>query len=842
MDLSAADASEMTYVSLAQFVADVSSDCCGIKLLFAVPSLDGDGSGGPSVRCNFEAAAAPVKDRKANNDNDDALFFLLPADLPKVLVAMSKKAVAMDDALGDRALGLDCPTVPSFDGCLMQWVAACSSFCSSVFLETSPADASAQRDQSSGGNFLSMLERADRLHAENPFLVGRTMTVVDVAVSLLVVGTATMLKYRGVLSDVVSLRGPFFHHCCDVLISLKKKPDKTPSATSGGNPCAILSSRRCCSFSQAILRLLHDGENGTVAGTRTKNDATLAQRATISRKKDRKDTGLPAQVYVLAFALLFFLMIGVEGGTMPSALKTMRSEFRTSTIGITAALQMKELGKIIVAPVAAHFAVGIRRKLLACIAAVIVWSAGVVVIGTSPTVLGVGAGSFISGFGFGAIFVIYSPFLVSRLPRAALHVLPTYVALILASAAFGVVVAYATSGATLDMWRLNFCLSPALAVISLAIFGVGIASSVPNSKTAEALGGCPVEQDGSADEEMANTEVAGEPAVSSNVRIVLPAAVLEPDVERTSERPREPGGHRDPVACKKDESTGAAYMTVVAMLLRQPFVLLTIVVHAAQTFCISSFAALLPLYIEDRMSVSRGTAAYVMAGTVPFLVAGTIVGGAWSQRKHFGLVQQLNMTWIASVVSTAMMPIFFIDTLLPFVVVLLVVMFIISLKAGPQTALLSNSCELIAIRDVLHQLQAKEGSSVGIPLSAAVDARHLSDRYIGAVSSIMTIAIRIFGTIPGPIVLSVLVDSSGWDIQYPFLLVGFASCGVMAAAAAMAYRMCPKDADTIVATFHAQCIQREMEEIFFLRNGGDPSSHQEASTDERSNVSGSLHV
>jgi len=127
---------------------------------------------------------------------------------------------------------------------------------------------------------------------------------------------------------------------------------------------------------------------------------------------------------------------------------------------------------MLVAPLAARLALGIRSKILTCIVAILIWSAGMIVIGTSPTAIGVGAGSFISGIGFGCIFVVLSPFLVSKLPRAELHALPTYIGYILASSAFGVVVAYAISSASLDLWRWNFALSPVLTIFSLVVFSI----------------------------------------------------------------------------------------------------------------------------------------------------------------------------------------------------------------------------------------------------------------------------------------------------------------------------------------------------------------------------------
>jgi MFS family permease len=305
-------------------------------------------------------------------------------------------------------------------------------------------------------------------------------------------------------------------------------------------------------------------------------------------------------------------------------------------------------------------------------------------------------------------------------------------------------------------------------------------------------------------------------------------------------------------------------LSLVYQLLQNAFVIFCMLVHAAQAFIITSFAALLPLYMERRFKVSKSTAAFIMAATVPFLVAGTIVGGIWSRRRQLGLQQQLHVTWVASLVSTCFMLIFLIEAIVPFIAVLLTAMFIISLKAGPQTSLLSNACQLIVVhriqcqgqqqylkgeaatvsgdgsRSALHAVvpavQGHQGDGGDcsssssqqvpiIPVAAAAAqevvnvavthrAKDETDRLIAAVSGLVSIAVRLLGTIPGPIVLSVLVDSTGWPIHYPFLVVGFAACGVMTGSAMIAARLCPNHADRDVTRFHAACTAGELKYIF----------------------------
>ena len=889
--LPAGTAACLTFNQLCLAAAQVSADCCGIELAST------DTADGAVVTLSIPSSLdVPAELRRS---------FRLPDELPDVLVATAKLSLLhCSGGSKGRVIGLDCPTLPAFTESVARWVRACQAFCASAAFTGEAAQAAAR--------FQQMLGRADGLHGANPYLVGTTLTVVDIAVSVLVVGTAAAID--GTAPDRATLwrfRGPFFHHCRDVLGSIRRSSaDGTPS---------LLCSRSACPTSIAIVRHLHQQQqqqqqvfDSTGVRAKAAGDAPFPPAPTPAAATKQTMNGLQASVYVAGLAMLFFLMTGMESGTGPSALKTMKADLRTSTIGITAALQMKEIGKIIVAPVG-HFTVGpLRTKLAVSVAACLVWGAGMIIIGTSPTVIGVGAGSLIGGLGFGVIFVIYSPLIVSLLPRAGMHVLPSYTASIFASAAFGVVVAYGIAGATLNAWRLNFALSPVLLAVPAAIFVVGLLRIAQATKDAAIAGAS--RKDGQSRGDRASddepTEMCSVVLIEAqNYGSALPNAATDANTTpppHTSDpaaapvtnptSPEHPASGPDaytvivpPSAGVGSKSVVAAteghmtYMAIVRMLLRHPFILWTIVVHCGQTFCIASFATLLPLYIQERMGVSQGTASYVMAGTVPFLVAGTIVGGVWSRRRHYGLVSQLNMTRIFSFIATCMMPVFLINSLLPFVIVLLAVMFIISLKAGPQTALLSNACMYIAVCHVQqravaaapksipttgsgeHNAQTKRAAkeqrkvalrtdvekldalllelvenddedddTVGPKGSTRLnkngneesglsskqrllltdDARHLADRYISAVSSIVTVAIRIFGTIPGPIILSVLVDQSGWAIQYPFLLVGLASCGVMTGGAFLAYCLCPEDADEVMAQFHVECVDREMQEIF----------------------------
>lgn len=827
--LPAPAAADPTFGQVCLAAAQFSADCCGIELAVTANAAEG-------IAASFvlaPSADAPAALRRV---------FRLPDDLPDIVVSTATLSLQRCCCSKPCVVGLECPTLPAFTDSVARWVRACQGFCASDIFASGGAAAGGREAQAAA--FQQMLRRADALHGANPFLVGATLTIIDLAVSMLIVGAAATIDGAPAV-DRAPLRfhGPVFQHCCAVLTSARRATDGKGS---------LLEARSACPASAAILHHLHrclhaspSNSSGLTAGKDVVHPVVPTKQKMLN--------GLPAVAYVAGLAILFFVMTGMES-TGPAALKTMKADLRTSTIGITAALQMKEVGKILVAPVVAHFTVGpLWTKVVVSIAACLVWGAGMIVMGTSPTVIGVGAGSLISGLGFGVIFVIYSPLIVSLLPRAAMYILPTYTASLFASGLFGVVVAYGIAGATLNQWRLNYCLAPVILLPPLIVFMVGalrISQATPPAPgvDADALPDDPAKERHTGSNDTAasdDAEVPPQPAeqqhaedgsetyrvANSPPHVAVRSPETAPEQFSTSYH-----GDAQDEATRSGGGEGKAaarggYMAIVRLLLRHPFVLSTVVVHCGQTFCIASFATLLAYYIEERLRVSQGTASYVMAATVPFMVAGVVLGGLWARRQHYGLVSLLNMTRIFSFISSCMMPVFLIDSLLPFVIVLLAVMFIISLKGGPQTALLSNSCEYIAVCRVQQDAAAaarcspsSAGSGGGSPrpnglarqqlLSLGDDARRLSDRYISTLSSIVTVLIRVFGTIPGPIVLSVLVDESGWAIQFPFLLVGLASCSVMTVGAFAAYHLCPKDADAVVARFHVECVDREMKEIF----------------------------
>ena len=777
-------------------VAEISAEMCGVKL--DVISRAGDSSNG--LYCSLHASH-PAEEKR---------MFQLPDDFAEVIISASRSS----SHKLRKVDFVDFPTAPFFTSSGLVWIASASRHCCTTLAATREAETAKVE-------FARLFARVDKLRADKlPFLVGDSLTVIDIAVALLVLGTYSMLvassssreeeiTSRFEIDSPNMMRSAFFQHCLSTLKGVEKSckalsnravssSDERRSAVNALNCLLLFVSRSrqvACrqELSGAEMMLPVEGMRSvctaSLSATGQTSSTNIVRDVDIQEKSDDV-AGSGVVPLVSALSLMFFLMVGIESGTVPSTLDNIRGDLATSTTAITAALQMTEVGKCLVAPFVAHFGIGRQRKIALILAACVLWTAGMIIVGTSTSVIGIGGGTLTYGVGFGAISVLTSPFIVAHLPKAEMHRLAEHIGFIFAAASFGVVVCYAVSGSTLSAWRWNFGLAPILLIPPfIIILRMGMSSKI-----------LPEHRDGGIQQQSApQEEVVGEPADANTGGTpfihgspVAPAFIVPPNSVELGQ-----------------------YLTTAASLLRHPFVFFNVLSLSMGTFLITAFATLLPTYTQVRFGIPSDTASYIMAGTVPLLVAGTIVGGLWCRRNHYGLPRQLHLTWITNMASIPSICIFFLSNITGYIVVLLAAMFVVSLNSAPQMTLLSNAAEYLAIEAVLTQALS-EGAAQGphMTLVTARDVAHLADHYNSVINSVVTIAIRVLGTIPGPIVLSALMDHSGWSVQYPFLLVGFVTTVLMLASSLVAWKSCPADAERAVHDFHLESSKLEVGFIF----------------------------
>lgn len=165
---------------------------------------------------------------------------------------------------------------------------------------------------------------------------------------------------------------------------------------------------------------------------------------------------------------------------------------------------------------------------------------------------------------------------------------------------------------------------------------------------------------------------------------------------------------------------------------RSRTIILLVFMLSSQAFYISAMIALLPKYLESRSD--KATAAIVLASTIPAALLSTAIGG-WIVRRYsayYTLKRQISFCfWTHFATLPPIAIVFATADGVPFTVaacLLPISMFCSFLNAAPSISMLALLCK--------------------------------TKREVARLQSLMNVVSRTLGAIPGPIVLSALIDAS----------------------------------------------------------------------------------
>lgn len=518
-------------------------------------------------------------------------------------------------------------------------------------------------------------------------------------------------------------------------------------------------------------------------------------------EEELKSTSAPTgtlMLMVVALCVVNFMESAVEVGTGPCVFTTLETELDASTTAVAAAVVMADVCKIVVMLGVGYLGASAHKPVFVA-AATIVWMAGCLIIGFAGHIALVGLGSALLGFGYSFFTVLVQPIINDVLTDARDKVrIPLHIGIIISMSALGIAVAFVVCGGTLDHWRYNYYLAPIFLVPGSILMLVAHNSNLPHLV---AFNATHLRSDEQGDASRQTTETAAGPKEGgAHFGIALPEemngdaednAAADNNPPHVDEEVEGEHGANEPETVHDIKTFAAAlkggdirrppFFKLMQLHFQNPTAIFTICSQTANFFYVAAFISLLPKFVEEHLEQDKSTASFIMAAVIPAVFLGMVLGGAWCKWRRYTLRHMLAFSLVTNLISVpCVIGVFHINDFGGFVVFTVFSMFV-------QFLPVSASISLLAPAVTWHHSKFGGALEDGtpVPLPSMVSS-------INGLSSFLT---RLLGSIPGPLVLAVLLDNYKDELTMPgaySLTAAFGSV-IGAAFATVAWMKCPPD-------------------------------------------------
>jgi MFS family permease len=497
---------------------------------------------------------------------------------------------------------------------------------------------------------------------------------------------------------------------------------------------------------------------------------------------------------VVILSLIFGLMAGVEGGVGPCTVTTLSENLHTSVTAVATAQTMAEVTKIAGSFVVAVFTTSASVQSALVSSGAFVWALGAYIVGVAPSVNTVGVGFFFMGLGCSLMSVLVAPILehyvVSRPHR---HKVALYLGIVYGVSALGVAGEYVLCGATVSLsWRWNY-LGPAVVILPLASGLIVIDRRATRTRAALP----PAELRGALPEDVDEARIVPSFVTSPIVVAGANAGAAEEIKEVASGASL--GLETDAVVAalallKPDIMPSWRLILHTRLLMTNACFVWSAVNQTAYMFFLTAFTILLPVYVEDGLQQSKSVVSIIMAATVPASAVGSVLGGVIVGEWRLGLNGQLLVVAVTAGMATPVV-FGFLMPLVPFVIVLVAGLMILFINGSPARTLLPLLIDQAGlVRQLRDAVDLRNGGVALDPISTAKADTIAREVLIAHSNALANVIMRIFGTVPGPIVLATLIDG-GMPMRWAFLWVGLSGLLVAMVSGYLAWRAIPKSRD-----------------------------------------------
>jgi MFS family permease len=496
-------------------------------------------------------------------------------------------------------------------------------------------------------------------------------------------------------------------------------------------------------------------------------------------------------VWVVAiFSVLFGLEAGVESGVGPCTVTTLSETLHSSVTAVATAQTMAEVTKMAGSFVVAVFTTSASVQAALVSSGAFVWAVGAYIVGVAPSVTAVGVGFFFMGLGYSMLAVLVAPILehyvVTQRHR---HKVALCLGIVYAGSALGVAAEYVVCGATVSLsWRWNY-LGPAVVVLPLASGLIVIDRRAARTRAALP----PAELVDNDDE---GTDAQMVPSIMTDPAAVAGAyAGAADDMKETASVAAHGLGTDSVVAAlallKPDIMPPWRLVLHTRLLMTNTCFVWSVVNQTAFMFFLTAFIILLPVYVEVGLQQSKTVVSIIMAATVPASAVGSVLGGVIVGKWRLGLDGQLR---IVAITAGMAIPVAFgfLMPLVPFVITLVAGLMILFVNGSPARTLLPLLIDQAGlVRQLRDEVDLRSGSAALDAASAAKADTVAREVLIAHSNALSNLILRLFGTVPGPIVLAALIDG-GMPMRWAFWLVGLSGMVVAMVSGYLAWRARPK--------------------------------------------------
>lgn len=453
---------------------------------------------------------------------------------------------------------------------------------------------------------------------------------------------------------------------------------------------------------------------------------------------------------VAMVSLLWFVSSAMESGTNPCVLTSQQQAFNATVTEVTIAQAMIDVGKILGGLVAGVLGNQGRNLGLSVFVGVAAIAGGSAASGASEKSWQLGLSQFLAGLGVALLSSLAAPLFDFLVPTTLRQRAAVFIGAMYATGYLGVAGGFVVCGLTVECcWRWNYygeALALALLVGPFIVLERFSSKDSPNNVLRTGGGEEHAHPHRTADTRVMNGDPPTLTSLSDRARLVLQG---------------------------------------MALVVSNPAIRWTSLAISAIYFAIAAYSVLLSLFIERQLKQSRETAGYVLAATVPAVALATLVGGMLNRRCRFSVERQLQYGLVLAVVTFVAPFCFLVTELSAFIAYVVIAMIILFLRAAPAITLLAQAArrDITGIDDAdaafndsdLTEEQIVEQLQSVLHISKE-DARAIESR-VAYANSICYVSMRVFGSLPGPIVLAALIDA-GFSLPVCFVAIGVVCCGL----------------------------------------------------------------